>query len=79
MELCRKHNIEVTRCSKWNGRDTSKICDLCVSEIESHRNIPPTENTTLKTPYNTVKTCPSMVKTVPILEGGKKWESKDKN
>lgn len=77
MELCRKYSIKVTGCSKWSGGYTSKICDLCVSAIESNRKIPPTENNTLKTPYNTVKTCPSTVKTVPILEGGRKWESKD--
>lgn len=71
MEVCRKHGIKVTGCSKWNGGDALKICDLCISEIESNRKIPPMENTTVKTPYNTIKTFSSMVKTVPILKGGR--------
>jgi hypothetical protein len=79
MEVCSKHSIKVTGCSKWNGGDTSEICDLCLSEVESNRKIPPLENTTVKTPYNTVKTRPSIVKTVPILEGGNKWERKENN
>ena len=79
MAVCRKHSIKVTGCSKWNGGDISEICDLCVSEVESNRKIPPLENTTVKTPYNPVKRRPSIVKTFSILKGGSKWEKKENN
>jgi len=67
MGLCRKYDFYLTGCSKWNGGDTSKICDLCVSESERDDLIYPLKKTPIKNHYNTVKTLSNRVKTVPTL------------
>lgn len=63
MEVCRKYQITVTGCSKWNGENTRRICHLCLSEYI----LPLLKNTPIKTQYNTVKTPYNMVKTVSTL------------
>ena len=63
MEVCWKHGIKITGCSKWNGGNTRRICHLCLSEYKSS----PLKNTPIRTQYNPVKTPYNMVKTVSTL------------
>lgn len=71
MGLCKKHGFNITGCSKWNDGDTSKICDLCLSESEGEGLIYPLKKTPIKTRSTGIKTLSNRVKTLPILgEGG---------
>ena len=32
---CLKHNLTVTGCSKWGGKDFASVCDECVKEVQN--------------------------------------------
>ena len=70
MELCKKHGIKVTGCSKWNGGDHLEICQLCLSELGVKGILFPSNKTPVKKHYNTVKTLSNTVKTMPFLGDG---------
>lgn len=76
MAECKKYGIKVTGCSKWSGGDTTKICDLCISEVEPNRVIAPSKRTIVRNYCNIVKTMPAMVKTIPFFEIGGESECK---
>ena len=69
---CLKHEVNVTGCSRQHSLFDPQICALCLAESKAKGKMATPENTMAKTSYDPIKTQYDMLKTVPILKGGRR-------